>query len=59
MPEKQAELFNFIRSGKTKITGDEAIEKARAIQGIENAKYFQIDLPKQRGINQKVRASTL
>ncbi len=33
MPEKQAELFNFIRNDKTKLTGDEAIEKAKNIKG--------------------------
>jgi len=42
MPEKQAELFNFIRSCKTKITGDEAIEKAKAIQGKKTQSIFRL-----------------
>ena len=42
MPEKQAELFNFIRTDKTKITGDEAIEKAKNIKGKKTQLIFRL-----------------
>jgi len=54
MPDKQAELFNFIRNDKTKITGDEAIEKAKHIKGKKTQLIFRLTYQNREDLIKKL-----
>ena len=42
IPEKQAELFKLIKKGDSSLIGDEAIEMAKKMKGVEAFKTFRI-----------------
>ena len=54
MPEKQVELFNIIKNGKTKITGDEAIEKAKNIKGKKTQLIFKLTYQNREDLIKKL-----
>ena len=54
MPDKQAELFNIIKNGKTKITGDEAIEKAKTIIGKKTQLIFRLTYQNKEELIEKL-----
>ena len=54
LPDKQAELFNFIRNDKTKITGDEAIEKAKHIKGKKTHLIFKLTYQNREDLIEKL-----
>jgi len=54
MPDKQAELFNIIKNGKTKIIGDEAIEKAKTIIGKKAQLIFRLTYQNSEDLIEKL-----
>ena len=54
MPDKPAELFNIIKNGKTKITGDEAIEKAKNIKGKKTQSIFRLSYQNREELIEKL-----
>ena len=54
MPDKQAELFNIIKNGKSKITGDEAIEKAKNMKGKKTQLIFKLTYQNREDLIEKL-----
>jgi len=54
IPEKQNELFNLIKSSSEPISGDEAIKKAKQMQGKETFKTFKINYKDEHDLLKKL-----